>query len=114
MNSFCCGILSALLLSSLSLPPPAFAQNLPERKLSLEEAVRIAMKQNPELTSARLEVRRADSRVREAWGNALPAVDISSQYVHFIDKPVTYFPDYLVYGLYKIIDSTYHAPKMTG
>ncbi len=114
MNSFRCTILTALLISSISITPLARAQNSLERKLSLEDAVKIAMKQNPELTSARLEVSRADSRVREAWGNALPSLDISSQYVHFIDKPVTYFPDYLVYGLYKIIDSTYHAPKMTG
>lgn len=92
----------------------AFAGPPNERILSLEDAVRLAMKQNPDLTSARLEVERSDARVMEAWGNALPAVDISSQYVHFIDKPITYFPDYLVYGLYKIIDSTFHAPKWTG
>ena len=93
---------------------PAFGGPTNGRNLSLEDAVRLAMKQNPDLTSARLEVERSDARVLEAWGNALPAVDISSQYVHFIDKPVTYFPDYLVYGLYKIIDSTFSAPKTTG
>ena len=93
---------------------PAIAGPPNERILSLQDAVRLAMKQNPDLTSARLEVQRSDARVMEAWGNALPAVDISSNYVHFIDKPVSYFPDYLIYPLAKILDSTVHPPKATG
>src|SRR3989337_1308671 len=74
------------------------AQEVAARRLSLEDAVRLAMKRNPELISARLEVQRSDARVLEAWGNALPAVDLSGQYVHLVDKPVTFFPDFFLYS----------------
>jgi len=88
------------------------AQEVAGRRLSLEDAVRLAMKRNPELISARLEVQRSDARVLEAWGNALPAVDLSGQYVHLVDKPVTFFPDFFLYSFLKGIDST--IPKPTG
>jgi outer membrane protein len=108
-------IIPAILLAIIILNvAPAFSQDIPERRLSLEDAIRIALKRNPDLTSARLEVDRSDARVLEAWGNAMPSVDISSQYVHFVDKPVSYFPDYLIYPLAKILDSTFNAPKATG
>ena len=91
---------------------PADAQQNAPQRLSLEDAVRLAFKRNPDLTSARLEVQRSDARVLEAWGNALPAVDLSGQYVHLIDKPVTFFPDVFLYSFMKGIDST--IPKPTG
>ncbi len=102
--------LLALALSAMAVP--AFSQDGTPRRLSLEDAVRLAMKQNPELKTARLEVHRSDARVLEAWGNALPAVDLQGQYAHMIDKPVTFFPDVFLYGFMKAIDSTY--PKPTG
>ena len=97
-----------LAATALSL---AQAQEPPPRRLSLEDAVRLAMKQNPDLTTARLEVKRSDARVLEAWGNAMPAVDLSGQYAHLIDKPVSFFPDYFLYTFMKAIDSTYPKPS---
>jgi outer membrane protein len=82
--------------------------------LTLEEAVRTAMKNNPDLESARLEVKKSDARVLEAWGYAMPSVDLSSNFVHLIDKPVSYFPDYILYPLAKILDSTANNPKPVG
>ena len=93
---------------------PVYSQDHFERKLGLEDAIRIALKHNPDLTSARLEVERSDARVMEAWGNALPAFDVSSQYVHFVDKPLTYFPDFLVYGIQKALDPKFVVPPYTG
>lgn len=109
--------LSFSLLKSLALVAVlgvnlAPAQEVATRNLSLEDAVRMAMKRNPDLISARLEVERSDSRVVEAWGNALPAVDLSGQYVHLVDKPVTFFPDFFLYTFMKDIDST--IPKPSG
>jgi outer membrane protein len=89
----------------------AQTQEPPPRRLSLEDAVRLAMKQNPDLVTARLEVKRSDARVLEAWGNAMPAVDLSGQYAHLIDKPVSFFPDYFLYTFMKDIDSTYPKPS---
>lgn len=100
----------SLAMSSMILQ--AGGQDQPSRRLSLEDAVRLAMKHNPDLTTARLEVQRSDARVLEAWGNAMPSVDVSGQYVHMIDKPVTFFPDYFLYTFLKGIDST--IPKPTG
>ena len=108
-------IISAILLGIFFLNFSfAISQEVPERKMGLEDAIRIALQRNPDLTSARLEVARSDARVMEAWGNALPSFDLSSQYVHFVDKPVSYFPDYLIYPLAKILDSTAQLPKATG
>ncbi|MDD8017519.1 MAG: TolC family protein, partial [Bacteroidota bacterium] len=78
----------------------AYAQ-VPPQKISLEDAVRLAVKQNPELESARLEVKRSDARVLEAWGSAMPSLDLAGHYVHMIDKPVTFFPDYFLYSFLK-------------
>ena len=102
----------SLALAVAFIALPASSQESAPRPLSLQDAVRLAMKQNPDLTSARLEVKRSDARVLEAWGNAMPAIDVSGQYVHMIDKPVTFFPDYFLYSFLKGIDST--TPKPTG
>lgn len=82
--------------------------------LTLQKAVQLAMRNNPDLRTSRLEMEKAGGRVLEAWGNALPAVDISGQYVHLLDKPVSYFPDYLIYPLYKIMGDSTHYPNPSG
>jgi outer membrane protein TolC len=66
------------------------------------------------LESARLEVKKSDARVLEAWGYAMPSIDLSANFVHLIDKPITYFPDYLLYPLYKLMGDSTHYPKPTG
>ena len=101
-----------LACAAVIITTTAESQNSLPQRLSLQDAVRLAMKKNPDLTSARLEVKRSDARVLEAWGNALPAVDLSGQYVHMVDKPVTFFPDIFLYSFMKDIDST--TPKPTG
>jgi outer membrane protein len=104
-------ILILFLLATAFSFSPVQAQEPSVRRLSLEDAVRLAMKQNPDLTTARLEVKRSDARVLEAWGNAMPSVDLSGQYAHLIDKPVSFFPDYFLYTFMKAIDSTYPKPS---
>ncbi len=104
-------LLSLLTLFFLSM---SWGQDSTARRLTLEEAVRFAMKHNPDLESASLEVKKSDARVLEAWGYAMPSIDISSNFVHLIDKPVSYFPDYILYPLAKILDSTTKTPKPTG
>lgn len=105
-------LLKALALALVLGISTAPAQEGTARRLSLEDAIRLAMKHNPDLITARLEVQRSDSRVVEAWGNALPVVDLSGQYVHMVDKPVTFFPDFFLYTFMKDIDST--IPKPSG
>lgn len=75
-----------------------FSQNLPSTSpktalnLTLQEAVKIALSQNPELLIARLEEEKATQKVREMRGSLLPQVSASFQYVRNIQAPVFFFP----------------------
>ncbi len=100
------------LIAVLLFSPARSAEETGAPPLTLESAVRLAMAHNSDLQTARLEVDRADARVLEAWGNALPAADLSANYVHLIDKPVTFFPDYFLYGFLKDVQP--NLPKPTG
>ena len=82
--------------------------------LTIDVAVRMAVQHNPELQSARLEVKRSDARVMEAWGYTMPSVDISGTFNHVVTKPKSYFPDAIYYPLVKLMDSTAKVPKATG
>ena len=48
--------------------------------LTLDEAVRTALKKNLDLRAAQLDVEEADARVQEAWGNLYPSLDLSGSY----------------------------------
>ena len=65
-----------------------------ELRLSCLRMVKTALEKNPDLVSARLEVQRADARVHEAWGTALPSLDLSAQYSRAIKKPVFFLPNF--------------------
>ena len=112
MNKYWKIIITSCLIWVSPFTTLSTAQEESSQRLSIDNAVRLAVKHNPDLESARLDVKRSDARVLEAWGYAMPSVDVSGQYAHFIDKPVTFFPDVFLYGFMKAIDST--IPKPTG
>ncbi len=100
-----------LCLGLLCLIEPLVGQEKMPTNLTIVKAVQLAMQNNPDLRTSQLEREKAGGRVLEAWGNALPSVDISGQYAHLIDKPVTYFPDYLLYPLARVMgDTTKRTP----
>jgi outer membrane protein len=68
----------------------ARSQESAPRRLSLDDAVHLAIKQDPDLATARLEVERSDARVTEAWGTALPTVDLAARYLRTPEPPVFY------------------------
>lgn len=103
-----------IVLACCSVVQISNAQQPAPTPLTIEKAVQFALSNNPDVRTSKLEKEKAAGRVLEAWGNAMPSLDVSSQYVHLIDKPVSYFPDYLIYPLYKIMDSTARFPKATG
>ncbi len=80
------GILLLILGTSLE------AQVLPPRHLTMQDAVRLALQNNPELESSRLDTEKARARVREAWGYTMPTLGLSGQYTRAIQKPVFYLP----------------------
>lgn len=76
------------LLLTLGLTVPARAQapsSTAPLSLTLDEAVQVALVSNHALRLARLEVQNADAQVREAWGQVLPQVDVSSSYTRNLE-----------------------------
>ncbi|MEK7250862.1 MAG: TolC family protein, partial [Bacteroidota bacterium] len=71
----------------------AGAQTTSAKRFTLEDAVRSALRNNHDLASARHEVGRAEARLREAWGYAMPSIDLSGKYSRSIKKPVFFFPN---------------------
>ena len=80
-----------LALASFVLPLTLVAQDVP-KVLTIKEAVRIALDNNKELSAARLQVDRADAQVKEAWGYALPIINLSGRYTNAVKKPVFFLP----------------------
>ena len=83
---------TSFLLSVLSfvlVPTGGFAQPV---TLTLEDAVIQTLRNNPEVESARLEMERADALVRQAWGTALPSLNLDAMYTRALKRPVFFLP----------------------
>jgi outer membrane protein len=65
-----------------------------KKPLSLQEAIQLAVVHNPELKNAQLEIDRSNARVHEAWGNAMPSLDISGRFTRALKLPVFFLPDF--------------------
>ncbi|MDH4069661.1 MAG: TolC family protein [Ignavibacteria bacterium] len=61
-------------------------------RLTIKDAVLQTLENNPDLMMVRMEVERADALVKEAWGNALPSVDLDASYTRALKKPVFFLP----------------------
>lgn len=61
---------------------------------TIESAVKTALQNNREVVVAQMNVDKSESAVREAFGYALPSVDVSGQFYHFLKKPKMAFPDF--------------------
>lgn len=64
----------------------------PERTVTMQEAVEIAVEQNRNVEAARVDISKADRQVDEALGNALPTVDFNARYTRNLQSPVFFFP----------------------
>ena len=67
-------------------------QNSRSTHLTLEKAVQLALQNNPDLRSSRLEMEKAYERVHEAWGNTMPNIGVTAQYSNALKKPVFFLP----------------------
>jgi outer membrane protein TolC len=78
--------ISVLLLSGL----------LPAQKqiLTLEDAIHIALENNTDIKVAKMNSDKSRAAVREAFGYALPSLDASATFSHFLKKPKMPFPDF--------------------
>jgi outer membrane protein TolC len=80
-----------IFLSALLFQWPAEAQ---QQVLTLEEAVQLALENNREIKLSYLNTEKSQAAVREAFGYALPSVDVSADFSHFLKKPKMPFPDF--------------------
>ncbi len=83
-------LIGSLLLYSFTV----MAGDRAAKVLTLDDAIQIALQNNQDLISARLEVEKANARVKEAIGTALPSLDFSSRYTLALKKPVFFLPDF--------------------
>ena len=60
--------------------------------LTIEDVVVQTLRNNPELESARLEMERSDALVKQAWGTALPSLNLDASYTRALKKPVFFLP----------------------
>lgn len=65
-----------------------------QTQITLDEAIKIALQNNREIEISKMDVKKAEAAVSEAFGYALPSVDLSGNFSHFIQKPKTLFPDF--------------------
>ena len=70
---------------------PLFGQQI---QLNLDTAIKLAIQNNREIEIAKLNVKKSRAAVSEAFGYAMPNIDISAGLNHFLEKPKTPFPDF--------------------
>lgn len=61
-------------------------------KLSLNDAIQYGLNNNKEIKISSLEIDKSDKKIKEAFGNYLPELKASGQYVRNTKLPVVYFP----------------------
>jgi outer membrane protein len=68
---------------------------IPQSKTyTLDDAINTALSNNRDIKVAELNVKKSKDAVDEAFGYALPSLDLSASFNHFLKKPKTPFPDF--------------------
>ncbi len=80
-----------LLFVSFLLASFAYPQ---QQTYTLDTAIQTALKNNSDVKIAEMNVQKASAAVHEAFGYALPSLDLSAGFTHFLEKPKTPFPDF--------------------
>lgn len=64
------------------------------RILTLDDAIRLALENNTDVKISLMNTERSRAAVNEAFGYALPSLDLSANFAHFLKKPKMPFPDF--------------------
>jgi len=78
-------------LSVLIISGPVNAQS---QILTLDDAILLALENNPDIKVSLLNSQKSSAAVREAFGYAMPSLDASADFAHFLKKPKMPFPDF--------------------
>lgn len=62
--------------------------------VTLEDAINLSLGNNRDIKISQLSVYKAKAAVNEAFGYALPSLDVAAGLTHFIDKPKMPFPNF--------------------
>lgn len=68
--------------------------NAQAQSLTIEDAILIALENNKEIKISMMNVHKANAAVSEAFGYALPSLDLSAGFSRFVKKPKMSFPDF--------------------
>ncbi|MGE5679534.1 MAG: efflux RND transporter permease subunit, partial [Bacillota bacterium] len=79
-------------VSAQSFSTQSFPAHL--RKLSLNDAVQIALEQNRDLKVAYYEKAKNEQKIKEAYGTAYPEVSAAGQFIRNLKLPVFYMPSF--------------------
>lgn len=83
------------LLAVVGMAVPAAAQQrsgVAPRTLTLEEALRLALRENRDLEDARLAHAGAEGQVREAWSSVFPTLDLTAGFTRNLSVPQSFLP----------------------
>ena len=64
------------------------------KTFTIEDAIQTALQKNTDIKIAVMNVKKADAAVDEAFGYALPSLDLSANFSHYLKKPKMSFPDF--------------------
>ena len=118
-------VLNSILLKGIIIISIFSSTGLPQSKIySLDDAINAALNNNRDIKVAQLDVEKSKDAVDEAFGYALPSLDFSANFNHFLKKPKTPFPDFealLTNATYSILfdenviprDESKYKPIMT-
>jgi outer membrane protein TolC len=71
-----------------------FSLSAQSKVYTLDEAINTALNNNRDITISVMNVNKSGAAVNEAFGYALPSLDLSGNFSHFLQKPKTSFPDF--------------------
>ncbi|MBI2419105.1 MAG: TolC family protein [Ignavibacteriales bacterium] len=77
-------------LLSFILPAALHAQET--LKLTLQDAIRIAVDKNWDMKMAGQDVKKAEEQINEAYSNAYPNLSFSGKYIRYVKLPVMFIP----------------------
>ncbi|HUF25675.1 MAG TPA: TolC family protein [Gemmatimonadaceae bacterium] len=75
-----------------SVTPPAAATPVVSDTITLDEAIRVALRRNRDVRTASLALEEAGSLVSEAWSGVYPSVDLDASYTRNISPTVSFLP----------------------
>ncbi len=70
------------------------ASSISQKKIDINEAIKLAIKNNSDIRQSTYDISQAEAIVRETKGNALPSLDLSASYTYTIKGQQIPFPDF--------------------